>query len=383
MVFNFSSRLSVRPLKGFCLALVLSAFSIASALGEQWDWQGVDRVVAVADVHGDYDNYMKVLEQAELVNRRGRWIGGATHLVQLGDVPDRGPDTAKIIRHLMKLETEAKKAGGRVHALIGNHEVMNMTGDLRYVDPGEYAALKTRKSRNLQEGYYQQVVDYLSKQEGGPALDQAFEEKWLAEHPVGFVEHRQHWHPNGEFGAWVANHNTVIRINRSLFLHGGISPEYLDKSLESMNDAVRVALTTPTAGDVSIIDDENGPLWYRGLSMGAQSPEIAAHVANLQQQFEVDRVVVGHTPGFGTIVPRYDARVLAADSGISEYYGGHLASVLIVRAQAFTVQRGQPVPLPSSDAGLLQYYQAINEIEPDVNNLMAVIGQLKEAQRAQ
>ena len=68
------------------------------------------------------------------------WSGGATHLVQLGDVPDRAPDTRKILDLLMRLEPQARRAGGYVHALIGNHEAMNVYGDLRYVSEGEIAA---------------------------------------------------------------------------------------------------------------------------------------------------------------------------------------------------------------------------------------------------
>ncbi|EED31730.1 metallophosphoesterase [gamma proteobacterium NOR5-3] len=362
---------------GSALTLCLLLMTGTSALAEQWDWQGIDRVVAIADLHGDYQSYITVLEQAGLVNGRGRWTGGTTHLVQLGDVPDRGPDTARIIEHLMKLETQAKKAGGKVHALIGNHEVMNMTGDLRYVHPGEYEALKSRRSRRLQDDYYARVVDFLSNGESPVEIDEAFREQWLKDHPLGYVEHRQHWLPNGEFGAWVAGHNTVVRINRSLFVHAGISPDYLDRSIGDINDAVRAELAKPNAADLTIVVDERGPLWYRGLALGDESPEVAVEVDALLKYFDVDRIVVGHTPGYGTVVPRYDARVIAADSGLAQHYGGHLASLLIEGGKVYTLQRGQQVPLPTSDAGLLDYFRAINQIEPDVNNLLYRIKQLE------
>ena len=362
----------------FC-ALALTGAG-AGASGAQADWQSVDRIVAIADLHGDYQSYITVLEQAGVVDRRGRWAGKATHLVQLGDIPDRGPDTAKIIRHLMKLESQAEKAGGKVHPLIGNHEVMNMIGDLRYVDPGEYAALKSRQSQTLQDKYYRQVVAYLSSQEESPQIDAAFESQWRSEHPLGFVEHRQYWHPEGEFGAWVASHNTVIRINRSLFVHAGISPAYASWSMDAINDAVRADLAAPMAPELTIVEDENGPLWYRGLAMGAETPEVADQLAALLAHFDVDRIVLGHTPGLGTVVPRYQGQVLAADSGLAAHYGAHLASLLIEDNLAYTVQRGNRVPLPTADAGLLQYYRAINEIEPGVNNLLFRIQQLENAQ---
>ena len=127
----------------YLIFLLLMIGQLACAAPREVDdhhWTGVERVVAIGDIHGDYDNYMAILEAAGLVNTRGKWAGGKTHLVQTGDIPDRGPDTLKIIEHLKKLAKEAKKKGGRVHSLIGNHEAMNVTGDLRYVTAGEFQA---------------------------------------------------------------------------------------------------------------------------------------------------------------------------------------------------------------------------------------------------
>ena len=109
-------------LRRLLLATILCAIALTGlAASIQDDWQGVERIVAIGDIHGDYDNYMAVLKNAGVVNRRGRWAAGKTHVVQVGDIPDRGPDTLKIIEHLQKLEKQAKKAGGRLHLLLGNH----------------------------------------------------------------------------------------------------------------------------------------------------------------------------------------------------------------------------------------------------------------------
>ena len=120
-------------------------------------YKGIDKVVAVGDVHGDYDQYVKLLKANKLINKKLKWTGGEIHLVQLGDVTDRGPDSLKIIEHLMKLEKQEKRAGGKVHVLIGNHESMNIQTDLRYVHPGEYAALVTRRSKKNQAQYLDAV----------------------------------------------------------------------------------------------------------------------------------------------------------------------------------------------------------------------------------
>ncbi len=130
-------RLWIWPLLLFAAALIPAA-TLAKPAPE--------RIVAVGDLHGDYDAWTAIARAAGLTDAKGRWAAGATTLVQMGDVADRGPDSLKIIRHLMKLQREASKRGGRVIVLVGNHEAMNMTGDLRYVHPGEYRAFVDRNS---------------------------------------------------------------------------------------------------------------------------------------------------------------------------------------------------------------------------------------------
>ncbi|MEE4280238.1 MAG: metallophosphoesterase [Halieaceae bacterium] len=358
------------------LAFVLATgCAVALAAAPDDDWQGVKRIVAVADVHGDYDNYIRVLEEAGVINRRGRWSAGETHFVQLGDVPDRGADTDRIIAHLRKLEEQARRDGGRVHLLIGNHEAMNISGDLRYVHAGEYRALQTRRSAALRDAYFEQVREYVEGLDDGPEVDEAWRDKWFEEHPLGYVEHRQHWHPSGEFGSWVIEHNAVLRINRTLFVHGGLSPAVLHLSIREINEQVREELASEAREGLIVAED--GPLWYRGLADNNETEEMAAHVQALLDTYDADRIVVGHTPGFGTIIPRYDARVLAADSGIGAYYGSHLASLLIEGDRLFTVHQGERVELPASDEGRVDYLKAIDAIEPGINNLQALIRSLE------
>src|SRR5688572_22136123 len=94
-------------------------------------FEGVRRIVAFADVHGAYPELVSVLREAGVVDEALRWQAGETHLVSTGDLVDRGADSRKVLDLLMRLEGEASKAGGAVHVLLGNHEVMNLVGDLR------------------------------------------------------------------------------------------------------------------------------------------------------------------------------------------------------------------------------------------------------------
>src|SRR5450432_72649 len=141
--------------------VALLAMVFAGSARAQSAWDHVSRVVVIGDLHGDYGKFHDQLTQAGLIGRHDAWSGGATHLVQLGDVPDRAPDTRRILDLLMRLEPQARRAGGYVHALIGNHEAMNMEGDLRYTTPGEFAAFTDGDSARKRDVYYAAVVAYL------------------------------------------------------------------------------------------------------------------------------------------------------------------------------------------------------------------------------
>ena len=254
---------------------LLIAFGAADAAPREVNghrWLDVERTVAIGDLHGDYDNYIAALRAAGIVDRRDRWAAGQTHLVQTGDIPDRGPDTRKIIEHMAKLARQARRQGGRVHNLIGNHEAMNVYGDLRYVTKEEYKAFSNSRSDILRDRYLDAVLDDLSSRDPRKFADlpDDFREQWYAQHPLGWVEHRQAWNPNwdpdGEMYQWVANARVAVQINDFLFVHGGISGFYCQDTLASMTDRAQADLKQGKAGDESILTDQYGPLWYRGLA---------------------------------------------------------------------------------------------------------------------
>jgi hypothetical protein len=207
-------------------------------------------------------------------------------------------------------------------------------------------------------------------------IDDAFREQWEEQHPLGYVEHRQFWHPSGEFGSWVLEHNTVIKINDMLFLHGGLGPPALTMTLEEINERIRDELKSGLVGADTLYEAPDGPLWYRGLSRG-ETPAEEAHLQALLEHFDASHIVLGHTPGYGTVMPRYGARVLVIDSGIGAHYGSHRASLLVEGDELYTVQRGESVPIPQGDEDPLPYFRRMAELEPDVNNLKVVIQKLE------
>jgi len=139
--------------RSLILGLLLAPSLTASAWAEDpCDVRDAPRVVAVGDVHGAYDNLVKVLQMSDLVDENVSWAGGKAHLVQTGNLLDHGKDTLQVLDLLMRLEKEAAAAGGRLHALLGNHEVMNLLGDLRFVDPRE-CCLPSRRTQPAYGGH--------------------------------------------------------------------------------------------------------------------------------------------------------------------------------------------------------------------------------------
>ena len=121
------------------LGLILFACGSAGAQ-PQWRFDDVERFVAIADIHGAYDAFEATLSASRLIDQDLNWIGSTNHLVIVGDVLDRGPESRRALDLIMQLEAQARDAGGTVHLVLGNHELMNLSGDLRDVSGAEFAS---------------------------------------------------------------------------------------------------------------------------------------------------------------------------------------------------------------------------------------------------
>lgn len=369
----------------FLLFLLLPAVAWPDARPlDDFRWEGVERIVAIGDLHGDYENYLATLRAAGLIDDREKWSGGKTHLVQTGDIPDRGPDTLKIIEHLDKLAKQAERKGGRVHSLIGNHEAMNVYGDLRYVHEGEYAAFVTRKSDELRDRYYTLFLQALESRDPAQfaALPENYREQWNAQYPLGWVEHRQAWdpawNPEGEYATWVLDKKIAVKINDAIFLHGGISGFYCQNSLESMTEKAIASLSRFDPKNPGIVEDEYGPLWYRGLS-GVEPQALGETVDAILEHHGAGHIVVGHTPTSGVIWPRYDGRVVQIDTGISRAYGGHVAYLEITPEGLFAGYPKGKLALPSTDEEAPAYLEQVIGFYPDNPYLQERLESLRQA----
>lgn len=347
----------------YCLGLASSHGAEAQAIFDE-----PERIVVLGDIHGDYEGMRAILLKANIINRRGNWIGGKTHLVQLGDLPDRGNETQKVIKFLRKLEKQAKRKRGRVHILIGNHDAMNVYGDLRYVTQEEFSEFAGRNSIKRLQRLYETDIKWIQEnipEEEWPVFDDQHRIDWFKSRPPGFVEHRWAWLPGGEIGDWVASRNAVIRIGKYLFVHGGIGPTYSASDITSMNRLARAALKDVANVEQSILRDQDGPLWYRGQATGEGEAE-SANLEAVLNQFGANHMIVGHTVTSGVILPRFGGKVILADVGMSSYYGSNRACLVIEGGKLHALHKGGRVEIPvnGDSSGLLEYLKKVSEMEP-------------------
>ncbi len=312
----------------------------------------VPRVVAIGDLHGDFTVWRDIASAAGLIDAGGHWIGGKTVLVQTGDVPDRGPDTRKIIDDLMRLQREAARAGGRVVAMVGNHEAMNLTDDLRYVTPGEYAAFADRDSEALRQRTFnaKQAQIAAAYRQRDPAMTpDAVKAAWLAATPLGLLEHQTAWRPTGRIGRWVIGNPAVVLIDGTLFVHGGLAPAYAKLPLAEINARIAASLKAREIAPEAIINDQTGPLWYRGLAVPApNAPPVAAELQALLAAQGAQRIVIAHTPILSGIAVLEGGKLIRIDTGNAAYYRGTPSYLEIVGGTLVPHAVARSTPLPEA-----------------------------------
>ncbi|KRG71504.1 metallophosphoesterase [Pseudoxanthomonas dokdonensis] len=252
---------------------------------------GVDTVVAVSDIHGQYELLLRLLQANQVVDAQGNWKMGKAHLVINGDVFDRGPKVTEAFWLLYALQQQAADAGGGVHFLIGNHETMTLYDDLRYLNDKYW-----RVAQLLGTSY--------------PAL----------------------YGQDTVLGQWLHSAPQQGQVNDMLFLHGGISPQYLQLGLsrQQNNDRYRASLGLPRYRVKSdplyapLYDGKTSPIWYRGYFHPGELSQ--ADVDAIARQSGVEHIVVGHT-SMNHIGSYFNGRVIAVDSSIKHGINGELLFV--------------------------------------------------------
>ena len=363
-MIDLALRMSPRTRLTWCVLALLLAALPAHPQTPQDTFEGIHRVVAIGDVHGDYPRFLEVLRTAELIDGKSAWKGGTAHLVLTGDFVDRGDASGKVMDLIMSLEAQALKAGGGVHALIGNHEGMDLYGDLRYVTKQDFASFQGPDSKELRDRQMEAALENLKHTGTPPANESAWRKTFEEEHPLGWVEHRLAFQPDGKYGQWLRRQNAMIKVNDAIFLHGGISLRYSALSIREINEKVRQELNDFQNLAGGMVTDEEGPLWFRGMALlpetDARMNALADRVLALHQ---VRHIVIGHTP-MVAVMPRFGGKVIAIDVGLSKPFGGPPAFLIMEDGKYSVMHRGRKLDLPVDGGSVLQYLGSAAALEP-------------------
>ncbi|MBZ4409679.1 metallophosphoesterase [Myxococcus sp. XM-1-1-1] len=239
-------------------------------------YQDSGPVLALSDIEGNYKALRDFLVHARVMDAQLNWTFGEGHLVLLGDFVDRGPSVTQVLWLIYKLEHSARQAGGRVHYILGNHEIKSLQGDLH----------------SSHQKYFN-VATILGRQQSELFGDDSF------------------------LGRWLMSKNTIEVINGVLFVHGGLHPALAerDHSLDDLNRIVREHYRQrwyPRRGageEELLLDTKTGPSWYRGYFKEDLTQE---QVEQTLSRFDAKAVVVGHTLNW-RVTTLFDKKVFAID----------------------------------------------------------------------
>jgi len=260
---------------------------------------GVQRLVAIGDLHGDLEAARSALRLADAIDEDDRWIGGDLTIVQLGDILDRGDDAKEILDLFDHLGVQARADGGDLHLLNGNHELMNVKLDMRYVSVGGYIDFLPGAEKNTETATAQDVVDGVG-------------ERILA------------FRPGGAMALRFAARNVITTVGDSVFVHGGVLPHIVDYGIERLNQETRQWIRGDLQCPPEPLLAGDGPVWSRHYSK--EPDEEDCRLLDLAlEQLGAQRMVVGHTVQDEGISSACDGRVWRVDVGMAEHYGGDAA----------------------------------------------------------
>lgn len=217
-------------------------------------------IFAISDIESGYKTFRDLLMSNNVIDKNLQWSFGNGHLVLIGDFVDRGFSTTQVLWFIYKLEQEAKKQGGNVHFVLGNHEIKNMQANYEAASP-KYA-----------------YIAYILERQQHELYDQ-----------------------NSFIGRWLSRKNTIELINGYLFVHGGIHPEVasMDLNLDEMNDIVRARYykgyypKSEKSDEQLLTSTYTGPSWYRGYFKDDNLTQ--EEVESGLNKFNAKAVIVGHT----------------------------------------------------------------------------------------
>lgn len=256
------------------------------------------KILVISDIEGEFAAFRNLLQGNGVIDENYRWTFGDGHLVLLGDFVDRGEMVTEVLWLIYSLENQALAVGGKVHYILGNHEVMNMQGDDRYV----HFSYKTQ-------------ADAMQ------------------------IPHMELFGRQSELGQWMATKNVIERIGNILFVHGGISGFFnqIGMTLNAVNDSARLYYTDTSAIYISPHADflfgDYGPLWYRGYYIGTQRATVS-QVDSTLDIYSIRHIITGHSLIGHEIISAYDGKVINIDV---PHHTGHSEALIIEGTKMYRV----------------------------------------------
>jgi hypothetical protein len=258
---------------------------------KDYEFKRVEKIFALSDIHGHYNNFVQLLLANKIIDDNLDWAWGEGHLVINGDVFDRGDKVTECLWLIFKLEYQAEKTGGKVHYLLGNHELMILKdNDKSYVH-----------------------------------------DKYILPYAKAGMDYHDLFSKSHILGQWLRTKNIAVKVNDQLFVHGGIPPNFVDQqqTLDKMNESIQYYLAD-TSGIVLYADDLIiEPTWYRGYFEQTSMEEDLKRICKF---YKADKIIVGHTP-VTQIMPLQGGYVI----GVGIHFGepGKPAEGLLIRDNQF------------------------------------------------
>lgn len=244
------------------------------------EYEASDKIFAISDIEGNFASFTQMLKHAGVIDEKLNWSFGNGHLVVIGDIFDRGIHVTECLWLLYSLEEQAKKSGGFVHTMFGNHDMMNLRGDLRYI-----------------EDKYNVVPEAMG------------------------ITYRELFGVDTELGRWLRTKNSIVKIGEKIFVHGGLSPKLAETGLnideinDKMRDLMYISHRRESDKTLKLLAGSFGPMWYRGYFMASKKRYKKAtdeEVNKVLAHFKGKQVYVGHTI-FDKPEAHYNRKIIAVD----------------------------------------------------------------------
>ena len=259
-----------------------------------------ERLLAIGDLHGNLQSLLSLMIGNKIIDAAFNWIWGNGQIVFIGDLFDRGCQVTELIWFVQHFESQAQINGGRVHLILGNHEIMALIGDHRYLN---------EKYRN--------ICEYFS------------------------MNYWEFYTPDSELGRFIRSKPAILKIGDILFVHAGIGPELLSKmlSINEINDVIYNTLSDNKRKlnelEIFMLLDD-GPLWFRDLlhEYSYFQTLSESYIDSVLSFYEVSHIIIGHSE-IPEINSRYNGKVIAIN--VPFYHSMYTPQALLIECNQYFI----------------------------------------------